>query len=143
MQNVSNLTWSTTCFTWRVEKILNSNFNLNVTFLTNIIASFITPGNFFEDFSVSKHHVWNSLNYLPQPPCMISRDIAKFHDLHTSFVFLKFNIIRVRIYFVFPRQDFRIFFILWVRFQIWLNNMNIIFSLVFFYYYNQLHFKFD
>jgi hypothetical protein len=57
---------------------------------------------------------------------------------------LEFKIIQTRVFdCVSQTRCSKFLLILWVRFQIWLNNMNIIFSLSFFYYLNKLQFKSD
>ena len=51
------------------------------------------PWNFFGDVSVCKQCTWqlmrHLLNFLPQPPHMISWHLIKFHDFRTSFAFYR------------------------------------------------------
>ena len=69
--------------------------NLIVTLTPNLIESFSTLPFFLWDTSVCKHHTWhivrNLLNFLPQPPRMISLDLDKSHDFQTSLAFLEFK----------------------------------------------------
>jgi hypothetical protein len=87
MQNVLNFNIEYYLLYVKSRKNLNSYSNLNFTLTTNLVASFLTLLNFLWDVLVSKHHawknVWNSLNFLSHPPCMISWYIDKFHDILT------------------------------------------------------------
>ena len=83
--------------------------------------------------------------FLPKPPCMISWDLDKSHDFQTSFVFFRIlkpfgHTVRGR---VFWTRCSKFLFISLVRPHTRLNNMNIIFLIILFYYLNHLQFKFD
>ena len=60
----------------------------------NLTTYFSTLWNFFGDVSICKHRTWQnvrkSLNFLPQPPHMISWPLEKFRNFQTSFEFYTF-----------------------------------------------------
>ena len=59
----------------------------------HLIGLFTKSWNFFGDSSVCKHRTWqlarNLLNFLSQPPHMISWHLDKFHNFRTSFAFYR------------------------------------------------------
>ena len=123
--------------------------NSIVTLTPNLTKSFSTLPFFLWDTSVCKHRTWhivqNLLIFLPQPPRMISWDLDKSHDFQTSFAFfynLKAKRPHVRGHVSWTRCS-KFLFVPQVRPHTRLNNMDIIFLLILFYYLNHLRFKFD
>ena len=59
----------------------------------HLIALFMKSWNFFGDSSVYNHRTWqlarNILNFLSQPPHMISWHLDKFQDFWSSFAFYR------------------------------------------------------
>ena len=75
---------------------------------------------------------------------MISWDLDKGHDFQTLFAFLEFkNHSATRSWSCLLNKMFQFLFISQVRPHTGLNNMNITFLLILFYYLNHLRFKFD
>ena len=126
-----------------IENILNSNPNLIVISTPNLTAPFSTLWFFFADVSNYKHHTWQN--------CETHSNFYRnlhiwYHEILTNLIifglhllFLEFKIIRIHVRGrVFGTRWSKFLFIWWVRPQTRLNNMNIIFPLILFYYLNQL-----
>ena len=147
-KNYQNYTWINLCSLLPIQKVLKSNLNLIVTLTPNLIESFSTLRFFLRDTSGRKHHTWhivrNLLNFLPQPPRMISWDLDKLMIFRLRLHFLEFKTIwpHVRGRVSWTRCS-KFLFMSWVRPHSGFNNMNIMFLLILFYYLNHLQFKFE
>jgi hypothetical protein len=136
------------------RKSFELKLNSNVTLLINPTIYLYTLLNFFADVSNCKHLTWqnvqDSINFLPQHSRMIWWDSDKSHDFRIIFeFFIILKSSRHTFMVVFSGQNvensfekcWKFLFISLVIPQIRLNNMNTIFSLLLFYYFNHLQFK--
>ena len=136
------MAWHNLSCLLHIQKVLKWNPNSSVTLTRNLNDYFSTLRIFSGDTSICKERTWqlvrNLLNFLPQPPRMKSWYHDKVYDFQTLFAF--YRILKRfghTFVVVFHGQNVRNFF------QTRLINMNIIFSLILFYYLNHLRFKFD
>ena len=92
-KNYQNLTWHELRCLLAIQKFWESNHTSTATSTPNHTGSFSTIMKLLQRCSGCEQrtwqHMWNLLNFLPQPPHTISWHLVKFHNFWTSFAFYR------------------------------------------------------
>ena len=147
-KNYQNYTWIHLCSLVPIQTVLKSNLNSIIILTLNFTESFSTLWFFFRGTLVCKPCTWHYakpsqfFTTTSTYDIMRSWQISWFSDFVCFFQNLKIIRPHVRGRVSWTRYS-KFLFISWLRPHTGLNNINIIFLLILFYYLNHLRFKFD